>query len=310
MRISTSYYYQVNVSTMNQQQSSLLHFQQQLSTGQRVLTPSDDPVAAARALEVSQASSQNDQYATNQGAASDSLTMLESKMQGISDLLQYVKDRAIQANSSALSQADRNAIATDVQAQLDNLKGLANSTDASGEYLFSGYKGNTMPFVAGGSTSGGIQYAGDQGQRTLEVAQGRQLPVSDNGQELFMHVDDGSGGFTDMFSMMKDFINNLQTGTGSAYNTGVEASIGQVTNALDNVLRMQSRVGSRQIELQGLQGLNADLKLQYADQSNRLTGLDYASAISDLQQQQTYLEASRATFAKVSGLTLFNYLSN
>lgn len=303
MRISTSVMYDVNVANLNRQQTNLLQYQQQLSTGRRVVTPADDPVASARALEISQAVAQVKQFEENQGTASDALTILESKMSALSDLLQYAKDRAIQAGNAALSPVDRSTIATDMQAQFNNLLGLANSTDVNGEYIFSGYKGDTIPFQAGGATTGGIQYLGDQGVRTLEVSQGRLLPVSDNGEELLMRVADGSGGYTDLFSIMQDFITDLN-GAGTNYQT----TIGQLDNALDNVLRMQSRVGSRMVEVDSLKSINSDLLLQYADRTERLVGLDYVSAISDLQQEQTYLEASRSTFAKITGLSLFDYL--
>jgi flagellar hook-associated protein 3 FlgL len=301
MRISTSVIYDTNVSTLNRQQANQLQLQQQISTGRRVVKPSDDPVAAARALEVAQSVSQVNQYAENQGTADDSLTILESKIGAISELVQYVKERAIQAGNAALSPLDRSVIGTDVQAQFETLVGLGNSTDANGEYLFSGYKGDTQPFQPG--SSGNIQYFGDQGQRTLEVSQGRLLPVSDNGEELLMRVPNGSGGYTDLFTVLKDFITDLN-GPGTNYQT----TIGQLNTALDNVLRMQTRVGSRQVEVEALRNINDDLKLQYAERTDRLTGLDYASAISDLQQQQTYLQASRTTFTRVSGLSLFDFL--
>ena len=56
MRVSNGMIFDAGVASINRQTSSLLHLQQQVASGRRILTPSDDPVAAARALEVTQAS--------------------------------------------------------------------------------------------------------------------------------------------------------------------------------------------------------------------------------------------------------------
>ena len=86
MRVASSTLYQQGLASMNLQQGSLLHIQQQLGTGRRVLTPSDDPVAATRALGVSQAQAVNGQYATSRSQANIALAAEENALRA--------KDRA------------------------------------------------------------------------------------------------------------------------------------------------------------------------------------------------------------------------
>lgn len=404
MRISTSMIYNVNVANINRQQSSVLHTQQQLSTGRRVVSPSDDPVAAARALEVSQSIARVELQTKNQGTAMDALKNLDSQLGAIGEVLDYVRERVVQAGNGSLSVEDKQAIATDIRAQFDSLLNLSNTRDAEGEYLFSGYMGDTQPF-SGNIAS--VAYQGDQGVRTLQISNTRHIPSSVSGNELFMNISSVNGAFstasssmtalisdgtvsgpqpyngeqygirftsattfevfdtaadptmagaplstgtyvegaqiflpdpgdastaqiqvsiagnpavgdsfsvtpgntTDMFGILQNVVVGLENAEGEGYEWMISDALGQLDNALENVLRLRSQVGSRQVEVEALENIGADLKIQYADRMERLVGLDWVQAISDFQQQNTYLEASRNTFSKISGLSLFNFIS-
>lgn len=214
LRVTTGMIYDQGVSSIQRQTGQLLHTQQMVSTGRRILTPADDPVAAARALEVTQAKSVNDQFQVNQGTATDALGLTENKLTAVGDLITAVRTRAVEAGNGAYSAAELQDIATDLRGQFDALMALANSQDGNGEYLFAGYKGNTQPFT--GSVGGGVAYQGDQGERSIQVSASRIVPVSNSGDDVFMTVPG---------------INNRFTSTAATGNTG-QAIIdgGQVTS--------------------------------------------------------------------------------
>lgn len=186
MRVSTSMIFDNAVTSMQSQTTSMLHTQQQIATGNRLVSPSDDPAAAAQALQVSQAKAVNAQYAANQGSAKSTLSLADSQLQAAGNLVQYVQQRVIQANSGALTDSDRAAIAMDIKAQFEELSGIANSTDGIGQSLFAGNKGTTTPFTANIAGSTVVTYNGDDGQRALQVSSSRQLPVNDPGSALFL----------------------------------------------------------------------------------------------------------------------------
>lgn len=192
MRISSSTIFDTNVATLNQQQGKMLHTQQQISSGRRILTPADDPAAAARALEVTQTDAANTQYARNIGVARDSQSLSEGILQTVTTLLHDVKTAAVRAGGPAMSDADRKSIAGDLQSWLDELISLANSRDSVGNYLFSGFQGSTQPFS---NTPAGVQYQGDDGQRLIQVSANRQLAASDSGADVFMRIKNGNGTF-------------------------------------------------------------------------------------------------------------------
>lgn len=211
MRISTGMVFDAGVSSINRQTASLLHLQQQVASGKRILSPSDDPVAAARALEVTQSRNIVAQFATNHNNATSSLGLEEAQLTSSGELLARVRELAVQAGNTTLSASDRKSIAFELRARFDELMGQANATDGSGQYLFSGYMGSTKPF--GGTVDGIVnatdpmQYFGDDGQRSLQISPTRFLEVSDSGNDVFMRITNGNGYFTTNYA-------NANTGTG------------------------------------------------------------------------------------------------
>lgn len=192
MRISTNTIYETGTNLMLQQQERLINTQQQMSTGRRILTPSDDPIAAAQVLNISQAASLNTQYSVNRSSAGSSLQLEENVLKQVTGIIQDVHSSAIYAGNSTLTDADRKTLATELRSKLESLVGLANTTDEKGQFLFSGFQANTKPFTQTGLT---VQYAGDQGQRLNQVDSARQLAVSDSGTDVFERIKNGNGVF-------------------------------------------------------------------------------------------------------------------
>lgn len=192
MRVSSSTLFDSNVAAMNQQQVRLLQTQQQIATGRKILTASDNPVAAVRALEVTQADAVNTQYASNRNAARHTLSLAESTLQDVTALLQDVSTATVYAGNGSLNASDRSTIATELSSRLQELTGLANSTDGVGNYLFAGFQSRTQPFV---NTAAGTGYFGDDGQRNVQVSATRQMPSGGNGADIFMRIKNGNGSF-------------------------------------------------------------------------------------------------------------------
>jgi len=192
MRISTSMMYDMGVSRLTDLQSSLVKTQQQISTGKRVLTPSDDPVAAAAALGVSQAISMNDQYTVNRNNAKSALSQEESNLSSVTTLLQNIKTAVVAAGNAAYDDTQRQDLVTQLRNNYDELLAIANTKDAQGNYLFGGYQNGSAPFV---QTASGVSYVGDQGQRLLQVGAARQMAVNDSGSSVFENNVTGNGRF-------------------------------------------------------------------------------------------------------------------
>ena len=192
MRISTLNIFNTATNQLGTLQSGIARTQMQLATERRILTPADDPVASARALEVSQAQEMNAQFATNRMNARSSLSHVETTLQDAGNLLQDIQQLAVNAGNGTMVLSDRQALATELEGRLEDLLGVANTSDGAGGYLFSGYMATTQPFTR---TPGGAQYQGDQGQRQLQVGASRKLPLSASGSAVFEAIPTGNGSF-------------------------------------------------------------------------------------------------------------------
>ncbi len=239
MRISTSTIYDSNVAVLNQQQTRLLHTQQQVASGRRILTPADDPYASARALEVSQSDAANTQYASNRNTAQHTASMSESTLQSVTRLLQDVYTVAISAGNGALSNVDRKTLATELQGRLDELGALANSTDGIGNYLYSGFQGRTQPFD---NPTDGMRYKGDDGQRLIQVGASRQMAASDSGADIFMRIKNGNMTFATQAAAANTGNGTVSQGmvidpallTGNSYRLDFSVASGVTTYAVIN----------------------------------------------------------------------------
>ena len=399
MRVSTNMIYDRGVGSIQQQWKSILHTQQQVASGRRVLTPADDPIAAARALEIGQSKAVNSQFSVNTGYADDALKLLDSRLGSAGDVLHYVRERAVQAGNGALAAEDLRYMATDMKAQFDAMLALANSQDGVGEYIFGGYRSQQQPYSGG---LAGVEYKGDQGERTIQVSASRYMPISLPGSDVFDRslkldtesiklygasankgsaapaitdvsaaavrqatryqfvFDAGANAYTidrigqdgnsvlpapsaaapgatitvdgleivlpatgvadgdsfEIFVPSTNLLNNMAMFASALDKPGVSGMRGAVAFALEsfdagqeNLLKVRAQIGSQLTETEALTSLGGDLDLQYAATLSGLQDVDYADAISRLTQQQTYLQAAQQSFMRVSGLSLFNYLS-
>ncbi|WP_312438394.1 flagellar hook-associated protein FlgL [Janthinobacterium sp.] len=193
MRISTRMIYEQGSTQLNNLQSALNRTQMQLSTNRRNLTPADDPIASARALEVTQSQALNTQFVTNRSNATNFLSQEELALKSTTNLIADVQELVVKAGNPGLRDEERATIAKELEGRMTDLLGIANTSDGAGGYLFGGYKSSTQPFS---QTPTGAAYAGDQGQRELQVGSSRFLATSDSGAAVFENNMTGNGKFT------------------------------------------------------------------------------------------------------------------
>ena len=186
MRISTLQAFNNGVTGIQRNYSNATRTQEQISTGNRILTPADDPVASVRLLQLEQQQNVLTQYDSNLTAAKNSLTQEEVSLNSVNTILQRVRELAVQAGNGGLDPQDRKSIAAELGEREDELLSLMNTRNARGEYLFSGFQGKTQPFVRG--ADGSYSYQGDEGQRKLQIASSLNIPISDNGKSIFENV--------------------------------------------------------------------------------------------------------------------------
>ncbi|NLY65050.1 MAG: flagellar hook-associated protein FlgL [Alcaligenaceae bacterium] len=193
MRISTSQFYKIGLNTINTQQARQLDTFNQIGTGKKITSPKDDPLGAARALNLANTMAVNDRFAENRSVAMQNLKFEESILSETSLAIQAVQSRLVEAGNGTLSDADRATLGEVVDSLREQLLGLANSTDGNGQYLFSGNKGNVPAFHK--DEFGNINWQGDTGNRAIQVSSLRQMSSADTGHDVFMKAVSGANSY-------------------------------------------------------------------------------------------------------------------
>ncbi len=305
MRISTNEFYQRAIDQLTNKQSSVADLQARLASGKQVLNASDAPDRASLILRLKSAMTQQSNFERNLNAIEDRMTAEESVISSASDLMQRVRELAVQGSSDTLGADGRAIIAQEIANLRDELFNLANQKDANGNYVFAGSKTSTQPFVDDGT--GQIVYAGDSDRITVNVSEFRQLTINKPGDEVFTAVirdENGVETRQSFFAVLDDFETALRNNDSTAISASF-TEIDQVNKGLGLAL---ADTGSRMAAVESQRGILEETKLRYQTLLSNEEDLDYATAVTELSREMLALEAAQASFSKVSQLSLFNYL--
>jgi flagellar hook-associated protein 3 FlgL len=316
-RISTNQYFKVSTDRMSKQQTELVNLQGQLATGQRVLKPSDDPLAMSVALGAKAGVKTIDSYQSNITYLTNQLGQMDVALESASDMMISIKEVFLQAANSTLSPADREILAQDIEGRMEELRGIANRTDTNGFYIFSGTFQDSEPFQTPGGAITGTFLEGATGVegRQVQVASGRFVDMNITGQDAFVNASTNE----DAFKIIRDAVALLRN---PGYPGGQEGATPQDTylkafsekgaqleEVFDRVQIARTKAGVRLREVDTLQQINQAAQLELERVAGEAVGLDYAKAISELSQGQLQLQAAQQSFAKASQLSLFNFIS-
>ncbi|MEH6625172.1 MAG: flagellar hook-associated protein FlgL [Motiliproteus sp.] len=188
MRISTQQLFNRSVAQMQNQQTLLANTQAQISSGKRLLVPSDDPIAAAQILKLDRELARFEKFDDNIDVATRRLQLEETVLDQADIASDRMKELTIQAGSATLTDQDRGFIAEELRQLQGFLGGLMNTKDSQGEYLFAGGKAKTQPFADIGA--GNFAYQGDDGQRFIQVGAALQIASNDSGRAVFDVIPD------------------------------------------------------------------------------------------------------------------------
>ncbi|WP_421841839.1 flagellar hook-associated protein FlgL [Marinobacter algicola] len=240
IRISSQQIFSGGINRLQELNSSLNQTQEQISTGKRVNKPSDDPVAAARILKLDQELSRIETYQRNAGLAENRLQQEESALASSVDVIQRIRELTVQAGNGSLSPNDRKSISSEMKERIGQLANIANTRDASGEYIFSGFQGSTAAF--GKDASGSWVYQGDEGQRVLEIDDGVTVPISDHGKGIYSSVPAAVFAESDPGNAAAARIDGIQVADDGALSA---VSPDDITITVDTVAGTVSAVNSR-----------------------------------------------------------------
>ena len=219
MRVSTQQIFQAGLSGMLQQQSTLNQLSQQLSTGNALTNPADNPTAYSQSLNLGARIANLQSYQQSNQYAQQNLQLSSSSLQSVGTLIDQVKQLAVQMNNATVNGNDLQNAVTQMQGNLQQLVQLANTQDGNGAYLYGGSLTNRQPFTLQGN--GQVVYQGDSSQQTLQIGPSLNMGVSQPGNQVFMNIPDGNGTFsvTPSGSNYSGGSGTVTLGPGSVINT-------------------------------------------------------------------------------------------
>ena len=220
-------------------------------------------------------------------------------------ILQRIRQLAVQGNTDTLSVDDKEILANEIASLREELLSLANTQDANGNYVFAGSNVQTKAFDE--NADGDIIYQGDKTQTSVDISDQRRLVLNRAGDEVFASVDrvvDGDTQDINFFKVIDDFAQALATDDENALNLGLE-EISSITEGMGASI---ADLGARISTVSNQREILEDTNLRYQDLLSNAQDLDYATAVTKLSAELLSLEAAQASFAKISQLSLFNYI--
>ena len=407
MRISTGQLYDRSIQSVLDSQANLSDIQQQLSSGKKLLRPSDDPVGAAQAIRLTEEIEQINQYKKNSNLLINSLEQEETVLKSVNTGIDRARVLMLQSGNGIVGSDERKAIATEISQIKDQLFDLMNSRNPAGEYIFAGYQSASPAFGFNPSAAGNkYSFEGDGGENKIQISDTIKQQMNNSGLDVFENVlsrltssISGSVGATDVWlnvqqqsafdkfhtanfnaitpannqfqisilsssqaqitnlgsgavldavdfssgsaflfkgleinitgtpgdtvnfqleptqkkniaETLNDFVNalNNENIADSDFDRAISDVLAGVDNSMTSIANAISKLGARRNITDSVFASNLDLEISNKTARSKIQEVDYAEAVSELSRQETALQAAQATFSRVTGTSLFDFI--
>ena len=300
MQVSTRTFFRQQFENVQQLKSDMLETQDQISTGKQISVPSEDPVAFSNLAMLKSRSLRISQYETNITSIKQRLALEDNTLTQVNSILTRIRELSIQGANDTISSADRKSIGLEVSKLSETLIGLANTTDADNKPLFSGTKVDKLPFER--NSNGMVVYHGDSTKIEQSISDSNAMTLNSTGDNIFLNVETPDGKQKSLFDIIDRVAETLKNGDTPS------SQLGDVVATLDHVTGSQTITGSRMSSIDyEYNHLMAD-KLSTNTRISILEDTDIEAAVTKMKQQMTSLQAAQSAFARITDLSLFNYL--
>lgn len=272
---------------------SMASSRDQVSSGKRLLAPSDDPTGMSRALELRAELKVRDQEMRNAEDGEMWINLADSKLQDAVERLQRARELAVRG-ATFTSVDERSGIATEIAGIRDGLVEIAN-TRHQGRGLFSGFSSQDAVENPGS----GWTYGGDDGAVKRRIGDTELVQVNVTADETF-----GFSSGRDVFTVLDDFEAALLNGDTAAINTAID----EIDGALDTMLGSLATLGASGARIEQAKEAIASDVVAVRGQLSTLEDADLSEAIMELQLSQMQYEAALSAFAQTSQASLVDFL--
>ncbi|WP_435954669.1 flagellar hook-associated protein FlgL [Dryocola sp. BD626] len=309
MRVSTQQSYTSMTNSFTNLSGDLEHVVEQMATGQRIILPSDDPIAASRITQLDRQQSAIDQYQTNIKSVSSSMSQQESVLDGVNNNLLAIRDDLLQAANGTNTSDSLASLGQDIQSLTTSMVAALNYQDEDGHYIFGGTVNDQQPIVYQDTDGDGqgdeYVYQGNEDHRTATVSNGVEIDTNVSAGEIF-----GQG--LDVFNNLNDLANELQDPnldtTDPQVQTDIQNSIDEIDATADSLNSAIASLGESQNTMSMLSDAQTGVSTSNDELIGQLGDLDYGPASITFTGLEMAMEATMKTYSKVSQLNLFSVI--
>lgn len=278
---------------LSEMRTRLSRLQTELGTSRRLHRPSDHPAAAVDALRLRSALDRMDRYERNISEANSWLGVADGALGQLTEILQRVKELAVQGANGTLTPENMAVLAAEVDKLLSSAVDVGNTAHGQ-TYLFGGFRGDAPPFALAG---GVVTYNGDVGQVMREIAPGTQLQINLPGSDLMAA--------TDVFTAIKNLYDRLM----AADNAGIsQFSLTEVDNAIAGAVQLRASLGARQQQAEMMEQRSRDTRVSLETHLEIVEGVDMEKTMIDFNQADTAYRTALAVGARILPPSLVDFL--
>jgi flagellar hook-associated protein 3 FlgL len=295
MRVTDGYRFETYKNNLSLLKAKMDKATTQVSSGNKILVPSDDPGAFSKNIEVTSEKSQNNQYKKNLTSLQTAGSYYQTAMNTLGNILTTVQQLAIQSSSDTVDADSRLTAADQIDDIIEQLVALGN-TKVGSTYIFGGKASNTVPYASDGTFSGTTDVT------KVSVDSASTIDGSISGDRIFKGTADGTS--VDIFATLKQFSTDLRANN----LTGIRTDLGNVGNCVTLTADNLAYVGTYTANIKSLLASNATATLSLTKESSSLVGVDIAEAITDYSTISTAYQAALMTMSKVMNLNILDYM--
>jgi flagellar hook-associated protein 3 FlgL len=295
-------------------QRDISRLREQISSGKRINRPSDDPSSFATAERMKTLGNQLARREESIASARTFVDRTQQELDGLADLFTRAREDGVRAADDTRSADDRAAIANELRSIKGEVVDRMNSTQ-DGEYIFAGNRTDTQPFGADGSANDAAPINGSldalDGDRTRPIGKNQDLTINVDGKALAQYDTDGgdpetiTGALDNLIKAVDPADNSPPSGPP---DPDISTALGEVEDALDHVISKGSEAGAIGRRLSTAQEQVEAASLEANERRSDAEDTDLATAISELQQRQTQLQAAFQATSSSQQTSLVNFL--
>ena len=288
------------VDSLDRSQLNEQRLSSQLSSGVRVNSLSDDPLAAGENALLLDQIQRDDAFTQSSNLVQGQLQVADSTLGSVVNQLTQAISLATQANNGTLNDSQRQSIANQISGIRDEVMSLANAS-YQGRYIFAGAQTSSAPFSTSAASSPAVTtYSGDEGINFLQTPDGQSVQLNMPGDQIFT-----ISGSNSVFAALNSLIDDFSKGASVAASVADTQSL---STALNFVSQQRVSLDNSLSRLTATSGAITNQKTQLIAAQTNLMQADLPTIATQLSLNKTQQTALESVIAQLGSGSLFDKL--